>query len=149
MHQLPGAGHAIVAISRITNVTLNAPIKYLGNALMIDTNTVDIKGKVVALEANSQGINLNVSLPTWRYPTYIYNKYGGPLLRKGAIAIMCGPAYWAPPLSFRQNQDNLREKYISTLVCVLTVALKGVATDLCNSPVKQLQQFKLLNFTTV
>jgi hypothetical protein len=64
-----------VMVSQMANISLNAPIVFLGNALNVDTNTVDVKGKVVAVEANSKGINLNVSLPTWRYSRYIFVKY--------------------------------------------------------------------------
>ena len=77
-----------VTVSQMANISLNAPIMYLGNALGIDTNKIDVKGKVVAIEANSIGINLNVSLPTWRYSRYIYVKYGLPMLRRGATAII-------------------------------------------------------------
>jgi hypothetical protein len=77
-----------VAVSQMANVNLDAPIVYLGNALDIDTNAVDVKNKVVAIEANSKGINLNLSLPTWRYNRYIFANYGLPLLRKGAAAII-------------------------------------------------------------
>jgi len=76
------------SVSQIANISLNAPILYLGNALEIDTNKIDVKGKVVAIEANSTGINLNVSLPTWRYNRYVYVKYGLPMLRRGATAII-------------------------------------------------------------
>ena len=77
-----------VAVSQMANISLHAPIVYLGNVSDIDTNTIDVKDKVIALEANSKGINLNVSLPTWRYSRYIFTKYGMPLLRKGAAAII-------------------------------------------------------------
>ena len=76
------------SVSQMANTSLNAPILYLGNALEIDTNKIDVKGKVVAIEANSTGINLNVSLPTWRYSRYVYVKYGLPMLRRGATAII-------------------------------------------------------------
>lgn len=77
-----------IAISQMANVTLNAPVLYLGDAATIDTNTVDVKGKVVALVANKKDINLDVSLLTWRYNRYINTKYGPPLLRKGATGII-------------------------------------------------------------
>ena len=77
-----------VAIAQMANVSLIAPIVYLGNATDIDTNAIDVKNKVVAIESNPKGINLDVSLPTWRYNRYIYVKYGLPLLRKGAVAII-------------------------------------------------------------
>lgn len=77
-----------VAVAQMANTSLEAPITYLGNVLALDTNAVDVQGKVVAVEANAQGINLDVSLPTWRYSRYIYVKYGAPLVRRGAKAIV-------------------------------------------------------------
>ncbi|HUQ97132.1 MAG TPA: M28 family peptidase, partial [Chitinophagaceae bacterium] len=76
------------AVAQMANGTVHAPVIYLGNAAAIDTNTVDVKGKVVALEANATGINLDVSLPTWRYGRYMYLRYGAPLARRGAAAIV-------------------------------------------------------------
>ncbi len=76
-----------VSISQMANVNLNSTITYLGNALDIDS-TIDVKGKIVAIEANPKGINLNVSLPTWRYGRSIFVKYGLPLIRRGASAII-------------------------------------------------------------
>lgn len=76
-----------VAISQMANVQLNAPIIYAGNALEMDS-TLDVKGKIVAIEANPKGINSNVSLPTWRYSRSMYVKYGLPLIRRGAAAII-------------------------------------------------------------
>jgi peptidase M28-like protein len=77
-----------VAVSQMANIHLDAPIVYLGNAANIDTNAIDVNHKVVAVEANSKGINLNLSLPTWRYNRYIFASYGLPLLRRGAAAII-------------------------------------------------------------
>lgn len=77
-----------VAVAQMANKQLDAPILYLGNGVSIDTNKIDVKGKVVAIEANGAGINLNVSLPTWRYSRSIYVKYGLPLVRRGAAAII-------------------------------------------------------------
>lgn len=76
-----------VAIAQMANISLDAPVLYLGNALNVDS-TADVKDKVVAIEANSKGIDLHVSLPTWRYNRYIYNKYGLPLVRRGVKAII-------------------------------------------------------------
>lgn len=76
-----------VLVAQMANKKINAPIIYLGNAATMDS-TVDVKGKVVAIEANDKGINLNVSLPTWRYNRYILNKYGTRLIEKGALAII-------------------------------------------------------------
>ncbi|WP_394992382.1 M28 family peptidase [Emticicia sp.] len=76
-----------ISIAQMANVNLNSTITYLGNALDIDT-TVDVKGKIVAIEANPKGINLDVSLPTWRYGRSIFVKYGMPLIKRGASAII-------------------------------------------------------------
>lgn len=77
-----------VAVSQMANAMLNAPIVYLGNAVDVDLDAVNVQGKVVAIEANSQGISSNISLPTWRYGRSIYAKYGLPLVKKGAAAII-------------------------------------------------------------
>jgi len=53
-----------VAVAQMANASIVAPIMYLGNAADIVTTKLDIKNKVVAIEASSKGINLNVSLPT-------------------------------------------------------------------------------------
>ena len=77
-----------VSVSQMANKMIDAPVLYLGNAAAIDLNAVDVKGKVVALEAASVGINMNVSLPTWRYTRSVMVKYGNTLANKGAIAII-------------------------------------------------------------
>jgi len=77
-----------IAIAQMALKNIEAPIVYLGNAVSMDTAALNIKGKVVALEANPKGINQNVSLPTWRYTRNIMVKYGNTLLSKGAIAII-------------------------------------------------------------
>ncbi len=77
-----------VAVSQIASNTLDAPIVYLGNASKIDFDAVDVAGKVVALEASSEGINSNISLPTWRYSSSNYGRYGAPLVKKGAAAVI-------------------------------------------------------------
>jgi len=77
-----------VAVSQITGKQLDAPVVYLGNARNIDLSSVDVKGKVVALEAAPDGINMNISLPTWRYNRSIMVKYGNALVNRGAAAIL-------------------------------------------------------------
>ena len=77
-----------ISVGQMANINLNAPIVYLGNAMNIDTNNVDVKNKVVAFEASAMGINLNISLPTWRYSRSVLNKYAMPLIKRGAIAII-------------------------------------------------------------
>lgn len=77
-----------VAVAQLAHLSLNAPIVYLGNAVDIDLSTADVAGKVVAIEANAKEYNPNISLPTWRYNRTIQTKYGLPLLRRGAAAIL-------------------------------------------------------------
>jgi len=77
-----------VAVSQLANTTLDAPIVYLGDPISIDTAAIDVKGKVVAMLANAKGINLDVSLPTWRYSRYIFAKYGAAMVRNGASAVI-------------------------------------------------------------
>jgi hypothetical protein len=76
-----------VAVSHLANARLDGPIVYLGDALGVDT-TADYRGKIVALSANGKGINLDISLPAWRYNRYVFAKYGVPLLKRGAAAII-------------------------------------------------------------
>jgi Peptidase family M28 len=77
-----------VAVSQLASVSIDAPIVYLGDPLSIDTAKIDVKGKVVAMLANAKDINLDVSLPTWRYARYIYAKYGMTMVRKGVSALI-------------------------------------------------------------
>ncbi len=76
------------AVSQMANATLDAPIVYLGNGPYIDLDAVDVQGKVVAIEASSDGINQNVSLPTWRYSWSNASRYANPLIKRGAIAVI-------------------------------------------------------------
>ncbi len=77
-----------IAIAQMANIKIDAPIIYLGNALDLGNSTTDVKGKIVAIEANKKDINLNISLPTWRYSRAIYTKYGLPFQKKGAVGII-------------------------------------------------------------
>ena len=76
------------AVAQLAHVSLNAPIVYLGNAAEIDLSTADVAGRVVAIEANAKEYDPNMSLPTWRYSRNMQMKYGLPLLRRGAAAIL-------------------------------------------------------------
>ena len=77
-----------IAIAQMANENLEGEVIYLGDVRNIDTNKLDVKGKIVALQASSKEINTVVSLPTWRYSRSIYMKYGMPLVRHGAKAIV-------------------------------------------------------------
>ena len=77
-----------VAVAQMAQVQIDAPIIYLGNVHDVENSSIDVKGKVVAIEADKKDINLNISLPTWRYNRAIFTKYGLPLQQKGAVAII-------------------------------------------------------------
>ena len=77
-----------IAVAQMANIKLDAPIVYLGSVLDLENSSVDVQGKIVAIEVNKKDINLNVSLPTWRYSRSIFTKYGLPLQQKGAVAII-------------------------------------------------------------
>ena len=76
------------AVAQMANGSFSSPIEYLGNAADIDSSKLDVLNKVVAFEASSLGINLNISLPTWRYNRSVLVKYAMPIIRKGASAII-------------------------------------------------------------
>ncbi len=75
-------------ITQIAPAEVNAPILYIGKAGQADLTKIDVKGKAVALQVVPDGINLNVSLPEWRYSRYVMNKYGNDLIKLGAAAIL-------------------------------------------------------------
>ena len=77
-----------VAIAQMAPVNIEAPIVYLGSASSLDLNTMDVKGKVVAIDAVPGILNYSMSLPTWRYQRFMMTKYGNALIAKGATAII-------------------------------------------------------------
>ena len=135
------------AVAQMANVSIDAPIVYLGNALTIDSN-LNVKDKVVAIEANPKGINMNVSLPTWRYSRSIYVKYGLPLLKKGAKAIIFIADETAEEAWDDASENFIRGTYdidggpnvnVSTTVPVIWVhatAKKELATNNANLKAK-------------
>jgi len=77
-----------VLVTQTAPAVINAPIQYLGLVGKYDLTKIDIKGKAVAVQVIPDGINLNVSLPEWRYSRYVMNKYGNELLEHGAAAVL-------------------------------------------------------------
>jgi hypothetical protein len=77
-----------VAVAQLAHATIDAPVVYLGPAAAVDLAAAEVAGRVVALEANPAEFNPAMSLPTWRYARSNYTKYGLPLLRRGAAAII-------------------------------------------------------------
>ncbi|MEO6316058.1 MAG: M28 family peptidase [Chitinophagaceae bacterium] len=86
-------GHSLqiwqdVLIAQTAPAMLHVPIVYAGNASTEELDKLDLKGKAVALQVSSAGIDINVSLPGRRYPGYILRKYSADLLARGAVAII-------------------------------------------------------------
>jgi Peptidase family M28 len=77
-----------VLVAQTAAADVNAPIVFAGNASKEALDRLDIKGKAVALTVSPEGINMNVSLPERRYPSYITRKYSADLLARGAAAII-------------------------------------------------------------
>jgi len=77
-----------VLVAQTAPAQLNVPVVYAGNASKEELDGLDLKGKAVALQVSAEGINLDVSLPERRYPSYILRKYSTMLLEKGAVAII-------------------------------------------------------------
>lgn len=76
------------AVSQLAHVKLDAPIVYLGNAADLDLSTVEVAGRVVAIEASPKDFNAGLSLPTRRYSRNRQTVFGLPLLRRGAAAVI-------------------------------------------------------------
>ena len=126
-----------VAISQMAHKNIEAPVLYLGNAADINFANIDVKGKVVALEANATGINQDVSLPTWRYSRSVMTKYGAQLINKGAAAIIfiadaVAEKSWADAVeNFKRGTYDIEggpNTFVTTTVPVLWVhsSLKSV-----------------------
>ncbi len=77
-----------VLVAQTAPANLSVPVVYAGNASKEELDKLDIKGKAVALQVSAAGINLNVSLPERRYPSYVMRKYSTDLLARGAVAII-------------------------------------------------------------
>jgi len=75
-------------ISQLAPALVSAPVVYLGEANKLNLNAVDVQGKAVAIQVVPDGINLNVSLPEWRYSRSVMTKYGNDLISKGAAAVI-------------------------------------------------------------
>lgn len=75
-------------VTQTAPADLNVPVVYAGNASKEELDKLDVKGKAVAVQVSAQGINLDVSLPERRYPSYVMRKYSADLFHRGAVAII-------------------------------------------------------------
>lgn len=77
-----------VLVAQTAPAEVSAPILILGNPTKEQIDQIDLRGKAVVINASTEGINLDVSLPERRYMTYVLNKYRNALLAKGVAAII-------------------------------------------------------------
>ena len=62
-----------VLVAQTAPATVTAPIVFAGKGTKAELDKIAIKGKAVAVLASTDGIDLNVSIPERRYPTYVLN----------------------------------------------------------------------------
>lgn len=67
---------------------VSAPVVFAGKASRAELDALDLKGKVVAVEVSRDSIDLAVSLPERRYPSYVVRKYASNLVARGAVGII-------------------------------------------------------------
>jgi len=77
-----------VAVAQMANCKINAPILYVDKNDIASIGVENVKGKVIAMEADPAMYNPAVSLPSWRYSRSVQSKYGNPLIAKGALAVI-------------------------------------------------------------
>lgn len=77
-----------VFISQNAPAYVSAPVIYIGKGTKEVVASADLKGKIVALTPDNEGINLNISLPERRYYNYVRTKYYDDLIAKGALGIV-------------------------------------------------------------
>ena len=75
-------------LTQIAPAAVTAPVLYLGKANNPGIASADVKGKAVAVDVVPDSINLDVSIPEWRYHRAVMTRYGNDLLARGAAAII-------------------------------------------------------------
>lgn len=107
-----------VLLTQSIATTVKAPVVFVGTPTVADLDKLDLKGKAVAIQASTEGVNLNVSLPERRYMGLVLNKYRTALQDKGVAAIIF-------------IADTMGEKSWSQVIPALsrgTYAVEGSAT---------------------
>lgn len=67
---------------------VSVPVVFVGKGTKADLDKVDLKGKAVAIQASTEGLNLNVSLSERRYMGYVLNRHRTELANRGVAAII-------------------------------------------------------------
>jgi ABC-type amino acid transport substrate-binding protein len=90
-----------VLIAQTVPAALSVPVIFAGNGSKAELDAVDLKGKAVAIQASTEGLNLAVSLPERRYPGYVLNKFRAELEARGALTLSLLPIRWANAVGVR------------------------------------------------
>jgi hypothetical protein len=77
-----------VLVTQTAPVQISAPVLLLNSINLSDADTTAFKGKAVVIMASPAGVDLDISLPERRYPTFLFRKYSPTLLNNGAAAII-------------------------------------------------------------
>jgi Iap family predicted aminopeptidase len=75
-------------VAQTAPANLVLPVVFLGRGSKEEMDRHDLRGKAVAIQASTEGLNLNVSLPERRYMGYVLNRYRTELTNRGAAAII-------------------------------------------------------------
>jgi hypothetical protein len=67
---------------------VHAPLIFINASSLAGVDTTSLKGKAVVFDASPAGLNLNISLPERRYPSFLLRKYAATLLNNGVAAII-------------------------------------------------------------
>lgn len=77
-----------VLIAQAAPAHVTAQIVLLNNPSKADIEKAEIKDKAIAVQVSDKDFNQHVSIPEWRYGTFLMRKYGNDLLAKGVSAII-------------------------------------------------------------
>ena len=77
-----------VLLPQTAPAQVHAPLIFINASDPSHIDSTIIKGKAVVLMASPQGIDLDISLPERRYPTFLFRKFSSTLINNGAAAII-------------------------------------------------------------
>lgn len=77
-----------VLLPQTAPADIEAPLLFLDVTEPAQIDSADIKGKAVVIMASPKGLDLNISLPERRYPTFVLRKFQNTLINNGAAAII-------------------------------------------------------------
>jgi hypothetical protein len=77
-----------VLLPQTAPAEVNAPLIFINASDPLEIDSARIKGKAVVMMASPKGIDLKISLPERRYPTFLLRKFSSTLINNGAAAII-------------------------------------------------------------